>query len=222
MIERLTQSPIFKGLTAKQLEEILSTTHHSFRSYHKDQLIVNRDETVRYLYIIVEGRVIGEMADFSGKILKIEEMCAPMPIGHAFLFGERNRFPVNVVALDSCKLLLIPRSDFLALMQRNTTILCNYLNSISNRAQFLSNKLWFLSFRSIKEKIAQYLLALARSENRTTLLLPKTHRELAEFFGVTRPSLARVLAELEQEGIIAVNRREVIILNRNKLLDITR
>ncbi|QKG80596.1 Crp/Fnr family transcriptional regulator [Tenuifilum thalassicum] len=216
----ISRSPIFKGLTEEEVADILKETPHSIRSYRKGQTIAQRTEEVKNLSIIIEGSVKGEMVDFSGKILKIEEMFAPKPIAHAFLFGENNKFPVDVIALEDCKLLHIPKIEFLNLMQKNSKVLTNYLNTISNRAQFLSNKLWFLSFKTIKEKIAHYLLNLSKSETRTTIILPKSHQELAEFFGVTRPSLARVLSELQDGGIIHVNRREVTIIDKKKLLEL--
>lgn len=218
----LSKSPMFRGLSPEEIKDLLSRIGHSVKSFSKGQTIAQREDEVRNLCIIVEGSVKGEMVDFSGKILKVEEMTAPMPIAHAFLFGERNRFPVDVIALEDCKILFVPKSDFMRLMQQNTIILGNYLNAISNRAQFLSSKLWFLSFKTIKEKIAHYLLNIARSESKTTIVLPKSHQELAEFFGVTRPSLARVFADLEAEGIITVNRREITITNKGKLMEMIR
>lgn len=222
MHKTIARSPIFKGLAEAEVTTLLSETPHSIRSHSKGQTIARRAEEVRNLCIVVEGSVKGEMVDFSGKILKIEEMHAPMPIAHAFLFGENNKYPVDVIALEDCKILYIPKTEFLGLMQKNSLVLTNYLNSISNRAQFLSHKLWFLSFKTIKEKLAHYLLNLSKSEVRTTLILPKSHQELAEFFGVTRPALARVLAEMQEEGIIHLNRREITILNRSKLLEMIR
>lgn len=215
-------SPMFRGLKPDEIQGLIERVGHSVKSFSKGQTIAQREEEVKNLCIIVEGSVKGEMVDFSGKILKIEEMQAPMPIAHAFLFGERNRFPVDVVALEDCKILFIPKADFMRLMQQNATVLSNYLNAISNRAQFLSNKLWFLSFKTIKEKIAHYLLNISRSESKTTIVLPKSHQELAEFFGVTRPSLARVFADLEAEGVITVNRREINIIDKSKLMEMIR
>jgi len=97
--------------------------------------------------------------------------------------------------------------------------LANYLNAISNRAQFLSSKLWFLSFRTIREKVAQYLLSLTQESKSDKVVISKSQGELAEFFGVTRPSLARVFSEMEQEGFITVERKEITIKNRKGLLD---
>lgn len=218
----ISSSPIFRGVSPGEIQGLLSRVGHSVKSFGKGQTIAQRNDEVRNLCIIVEGSVKGEMVDFSGKILKIEEMHVPMPIAHAFLFGERNRYPVDVVALEDCKILFIPKPGFLSLMQRNPVILNNYLNAISNRAQFLSGKLWFLSFKTIREKTAHYLLSLSHGVGKDTVVLPKSHQELAEFFGVARPSLARVFAEMEAEGTITVNRREVTINNKTKLMEIIR
>ena len=219
MFQILSNSPFFIGLSAADLEVIFSKIAFCVKSFSKGQTIAQRDEEVKNMLIVVEGVVKGEMVDFSGKILKVEEIQAPQPLAHAVMFSKINKFPVDVVALTNCKILFIPRSDVLRLMQTNEVILKNFLSAVSNRAHFLTTKLWFLSFKTIKEKVAHYLLNLAKSETRTTIILPKSHQELAELFGVTRPSLARVLSEMENEGIIIVNRREVEIVNKRKLLE---
>ena len=41
---------------------------------------------------------------------------------------------------------------------------------------------------------------------------------MAQFFGVTRPSFARSLKEMEQEGMIEINRREIKIINKPALM----
>jgi len=172
------------------------------------------------LCIIIQGSVKGEMVDFTGKIVKIEEMHAPMPIAHAFLFGEKNLFPVDVVALEDVKILFIPKDEVIRMLQSDNVVLGNYLNAISNRAQFLSSKLWFLSFRTIKEKVAQYLLGLTKESQADKVLIQKSQGELAEFFGVTRPSLARVFTEMEHDGLILVQRKEIWIKDRSGLFNV--
>lgn len=219
MFQILSNSPFFVGLNPQELEQIFNKISYSVKSFSKGQTIAQRDEEVKNLCIVVDGTVKGEMVDFTGKILKVEEISAPQPLAHAVMFSNMNRFPVDVVAITNCKILFIPRADVLNLMQSNEIILSNFLKAVSNRAHFLTTKLWFLSFKTIKEKVAHYLLTLAKSETKTTIILPKSHQEMAEFFGVTRPSLARVFAEMQDEGIISVNRREVVITNRNKLLE---
>jgi CRP-like cAMP-binding protein len=106
------------------------------------------------------------------------------------------------------------------LMQENLRILQNYLNNVSQRAQFLSEKIKFLSFKTIKGKIAQYILKLNAGRTNDTVEMPLTQQALAEMFGVTRPALARALGEMASEGILEVDRRIIRILDRRKLMDL--
>lgn len=218
MFVALSQSPLFKGLSSYELENIFLEISYSTKSYRKGQAIAQRDEVINHLLVVIEGTAKGEMVDLSGRILKVEEIPTSQPMAHAVLFSKNNRFPVNAVALTDCKILFIPRADVLWLMQSNEVFLNNFLLAVSNRAHFLTTKLWFLSFKTIKEKVAHYLLSLAKSETKTTIILPKSHQELAELFGVTRPSLARAFAEMKNEGIIEVDKREVRIVNKEKLM----
>jgi CRP-like cAMP-binding protein len=161
------------------------------------------------------------MLDFSGKTIKIEDIEAPRAIASAFLFGTKNEFPVDVIANEYSELLFLPKSSVILMFRQNQQFLGNYLDSISNRAQFLSNRIYFLSFKTIKGKLAQYILSLSKHGNPNIQFL-KTQREIAEFFGVTRPALARVIGDLEREKVIQVDRRKITILDRQKLIRLLR
>ncbi|MBI9069060.1 MAG: Crp/Fnr family transcriptional regulator [Salinivirgaceae bacterium] len=217
MFLKLSNSPVFKGLLPDQIESIVKSINHKIKNYSSEQIIASRQDECKNLLIIIKGNVRGEMLDYSGKVLKVEDIYAPRPIAAAFLFGQNNRFPVDVIANTNTEILIIPKDSVLKMFQQNDKILQNYLNSISNRAQFLSQRIWFLSFKTIKGKLAQYLLNLAQPD-KVKITMPLTQKELAEFFGVTRPSLARALGELEKAGIIEVNRKEITIIDKNLLI----
>jgi CRP-like cAMP-binding protein len=101
-------------------------------------------------------------------------------------------------------------------LQHSQVVLKNYLNAISSRTQFLSNKIRFLSFKTIREKLANYILNNIKKDS-NVFILNQSQTELADFFGVTRPSLARALAEMGKEGILHTERREITILDKEKL-----
>jgi CRP-like cAMP-binding protein len=103
------------------------------------------------------------------------------------------------------------------MMQQNGLILKNFVDNISSRGQFLSNKIKFLSFTTIKGKLAHYLLELAKKEQRDHFMMPHSQSQLAELFGVTRPSIGRAIGELNREGIIQTDGKQVMLMNRDKL-----
>lgn len=214
--EILCQSPIFRGISPEELQELFSQIHYQVKTYQKNDLITMSGETCDRLLIIQEGSVKAEMNDYSGKTIKIEDMSAPWPLATAFLFGKGNRFPVTVSATSEVEMVSIPKPEFVKLLQLNSLILNNYLNTISTRAQFLSQKLKFLSFKTIRQKIAHYLLEKA-GDRLQTVEVPQSQEQLAEMFGVTRPSLARTLGEMAQEGLIETQRRYIKILDKDRM-----
>lgn len=219
MYRLLTQSPIFTGLSEQELESLFSKCHCFTKSFEVGDIAAFSGEPVNFLIIVLEGSVKGEMVDFSGKIIKIDDIRAPHPLASAFIFGKHNKFPVNVMANEKTKLLYIPKYDFMKMLQTDIRLMQNFLNVISGHTQILANKLKFLSFKTIKGKIAQYLLSLA-GPDKDKVELPLTQNDLAEQFGVARPSLARALGEMAEEGLISVDRKVVKILDRKRLQQI--
>jgi CRP-like cAMP-binding protein len=216
MVEQLSRSPVFKGIPAPEIKEMLNRVQHRFIAYKKGKTIASRGDKCEKLMVLINGSVRGEMIDFNGKAIEVETINAPRPIAPGFIFGKNNFFPVDVVVDQDITVLSIPKPSLIQLIQLNKAVLNNYLDIISNRAYFLSERLWFMSFKTIKEKFAHYIFTLLKpGENK--VVLPKSQQELSEFFGVSRPSLARVIGEMEEAKVIERNRREIFIKDPDKL-----
>jgi CRP/FNR family transcriptional regulator, dissimilatory nitrate respiration regulator len=216
----LQKAPLFNNLSIGEIEKVLSEIPFRIRRYRAGSMIAQSGEPVISLMIVVKGMVKGEMTDYSGKVIKIEDVAAPGAPAAAFLFGRNNRFPVNVISVTETEILNIEKADFLKLLMVNDRVLVNYLDMISNRSQFLSEKIRFLNFRTIKSKLAQYILRLSGGSKRT-IRLDRTQNDLADFFGVARPSVARAVSELEEEGIIIAAGKDIEILDRIRLSELT-
>jgi CRP-like cAMP-binding protein len=217
---QLSKAPLFLGLSVTDIEKILSEVPHRIRKLKAGSLIAQSGEPVDSLMIVIDGVVKGEMVDFTGRVIKIEDIPAPGALASAFMFGNRNRFPVNVIAVSDSELLIIDKSVFLRLLMRNDKLLVNFLDMISNRSQFLSEKIKFLNFKTIKGKLAHFFLQRAGKE-RSSIVLDMTQNDLADFFGVARPSVARALGELEEEGLLIAKGKNIKIIDKKGLGDLT-
>jgi len=216
----LSNAPLFKGLSPDEIEKVLDNVPHNVKKFQSGSMICLSGEHVNSLMVVISGIVKGEMADYAGRVIKIEDIAAPDTLAPAFLFGSRNRFPVNVIAVSSAELLLISKTDFLKLLMINDTILVNFLDMISNRSQFLSEKIKFLNFKTIKGKLAHFILQKAGNDL-SSVILEMTQNELADLFGVARPSVARVLRELEEGGFIEAEGKNIKIIDKEGLADLT-
>ena len=218
MYTTIANSVLFKGLSAKRIEEIMKDITFQIKKFQKEDMLAMTGETVSGAYLLLDGSVRGEMVDFDGKIVKIEDIEGKRILAPAFLFGRATSYPVNIVANNDVQTLFFPKPSFIQLLQTENTVLMNYLNIISNRGQFLSEKMKFLTFQSIKGKFAHYLISqLEKSCNNGEVVLKHSQEKMADLFGVTRPALGRVIALLNKEGVIQTKGKKVVILDLEAL-----
>ncbi len=216
MFQVLQHSPLFKGLRISEIESLIQKTPHQIKQFSSKDILALAGERVDKAIILLEGRLQGEMIDFAGNSLKIEELDPPQMIAAAFLYGPQSQFPVNLSAKTEGQILIILKQDFTAMLAKEPQTLNNYLNIISSKAQFLTGKITFLNFKTIKEKIAFFLLQHIK-QNENIVPNNQTQKGLSELFGVARPSLARSISEMEENGIIRWEREQIIVLKPQEL-----
>lgn len=214
----LERCPLFRGMDAEGIKEVLRPDSMDISSFAKGSIVAHRDTAYSGLMIILRGSATGTFAYHSGQTGSIEAIEAPELIAPAFLFGGYNRLPVDVVALTDLEVMTLHRGYLFELMQENTLILSNFIDIISNRAGAWQKKIYALSFKTLKEKFASYLLDHS-SENDSAVPIPNI-REIAEYFAATRSALLSVVEGLEKKHIILNAGDNVEILNRQALKDI--
>ncbi len=213
IIRLLKECTLFRGMSYDEISLVLSGNTGRIKKYSGGTLIAQAGDEVRFLHILLKGSVKGEMVDYTGKVIKIEDIAPPRPLAPAFLFGNQNSYPVNITSAEDTMVLSIPREHFLAMLQESEKVLVNFINIVSNRGQFLSNKIKFLSFTTIKGKLAQYLLDLSAQTGSMRFTLPHSQSQLSELFGVARPSIGRAISELNRDGIFRTVGKKVEIMD---------
>jgi CRP-like cAMP-binding protein len=216
----LLKAPLFSGMTLTEIVPVISVTPYRVRKYKPGTMISHSGDPVNAFLMVIDGTVKGEMVDFSGRVIKIEDIPASGALASAFIFGSRNKFPVNVVAMTDTSLMIIEKADFVRFLKSNDKLLTNFLDMISNRSQFLTEKIKFLNFKTIRGKFAQYILQVA-GPDKSEIKLAMTQNEVSEYFGVARPSISRVIGEMEDEGIIITKGKLLKIIDKKRLTELT-
>lgn len=218
--KKLMFSPIFKNVSPQTLDTIFSKIRYKINIYKEGEILFFRGDSCNALMIVLEGNITGQMVDFSGKTIEVENITFPRVLAPAFMFGQKNVFPVDGVAASDATVFVVDKNEFLEIVSTDKNILLNYLNIICSRAQFLSEKLNFISFKTIREKFASYCLQISVQSGKASFALPMSQTRLSEFFAVSRPSLARVIREMVSEKLILCKGRQITILNKEGLKEI--
>ena len=211
MIEILKETVVFNGIDEKIIKNILEKAKYEIKKYSPDESIAFRGDEVRGLYIILKGTLTTEMLTEEGNVIKIEELVPSDVIASAFVFGKKNSFPVDLNAKDEAEILFIERKEFLKILFSKEKILENFLNEVSNKTQLLTSKIWnSFNNKTIKKKFCDYV----KKNQKNSLFSIQNLGALAEYFGVERPSLSRVLSDLVKD-----EKLERIGRNKYKILD---
>ena len=211
MIKTLKETVVFNNIDEDTIKDILEKTKYEIKKYSPNESIAFRGDEVKGLYIILKGTLITEMLTEEGNIIKIEELVPSDVIASAFIFGKNNSFPVDLSAKDETEILFVERKEFLKLLFSQEKILENFLNEISNKTQLLTSKIWnSFNNKTIKKKFCDYV---KRNQKNNEFFIENLGA-LAEFFGVERPSLSRVLSELVKD-----EKLERIGRNKYRILD---
>ena len=217
--EDLASCPICSKIQIDDQEQFLLDLKCTVSVYPKNYLIVRQGDICDSLYMLTLGSVKTEMITENGNILGIEIIKAPRPLAPAFLFSDNNHFPVDVTALEEVEIMKIPKAEIMRLMITNPDFMKQFLTHNSNRTQFLTNRLQMLSIKTIKGKVAHFLLE-QETAGKKSFSISRNQTELADFFGIARPSLARSLSEMVQDGIIEINKKEYTILDVKRLREL--
>ena len=211
MIKTLKETVVFNNIDEETIKNILEKTRYEIRNYSPNESIAFRGDEVKGRYIILKGTLITEMLTEEGNVIKIEELVPSDVIASAFIFGKKNSFPVDLAAKDEAEILYVERKEFLKLLFSQEKILENFLNEISNKTQLLTSKIWnSFNNKTIKKKFCDYV----KKNQKDNLFSIQNLGALAEFFGVERPSLSRVLSDLVKD-----EKLERIGRNKYKILD---
>ena len=149
MFSELAKISVFRDFKTSEIMQLLSTINYRIHSYEPESVIAYADDKCEDLYILLEGDIRGEMNNYNDKTIVVSEIHAPDTFAEAFLFADKNRLLINIIATTEVKILVISRNELLRLLNKNTKILNNYLKATSNRFVIVTEKLRFLMFKTV-------------------------------------------------------------------------
>lgn len=214
-VQSIFQCPLCSSIPDEQRKEFVSDINYSLIQFTKGSILVTQGSKYDKLFIIIKGEIQTEMADEKGDFMNIESIKAPNPLATGFLFATDNLSPVTALAKTDSLAIVIPKENVYFLMHKYPEFMKAFLSYISNKLTFLTEKLRLFSLRTIKAKLAYYLLRESKGESQFQL---KTSKEdIARLFGVSRPAMVNVIMQMADEGLIKVEKRMIMINNRYAL-----
>ena len=191
-MEEIKRIKLFAGCDDASIQKLLSQPCRR-QSYSAGKIMFNAGDPCRSLMILVEGEAEALMTSEENREVVVDNLKAPILMAPAFLFATPNVMPVEVRALTDCVVWHINREAFSNFMQSEPTVLRAFLEELSNRGNFLSNKMRTFAVKGLRNRVIEHL------ENNGSI---ESVSATAQQLGVTRPSLSRILSDMLNEGLL--------------------
>ncbi len=214
-ITHLTTMELFQGLSEQDQEELDRMT--TMTTVKKGKIFYRPEDSGEVIFILKKGTVQLYRISPEGKKLVIYTLNDGSMFGEMSLLGQRmhNTF---AEAITDCTICILNRDDLERLILTHPNIAMRILEITGNRLRETEEQLEALAFKSIPSRLATLLLRLAREGNEITGL---THQDLAEMIGTYRETTTQTLNDMKAQGILEIGRRRIVILNKDKLVEIS-
>lgn len=216
---KLMHSFLFKKLSEEEISRALSKTSYRISLFNKNETIAIEGDVCNSIGIVLKGNIEVQKIYPSGKTISISRIKPGGIFGEVIIFSDMNKYPSTIVSIDNSEIMFISKSDIISLCKLNTQILSNFMELLSSKILMLNRKLKKLSYHTIRQKLSSFILDEYSKQKSLTLKVNYTRKELADQFGIPRPSLSRELVKMKKEGMIDFHRNTITIRNLQSLED---
>ena len=210
---------LFHSITDKETERILKCSRSCMKKYPAGTYVFEQGGLPTRLFLLLSGQV-QICKDFtSGKRDVLYLVEAGNVFGEIFLFGNRERYWYDAVAVTDIAVLEMPWDFFYHFCSNacdhHKQLTRNMLEILSENNFKITRKLHIVTTSSLRERIAIWLIDSMDEEENVELRMNR--EQLADFLGVARPSLSRELMRMQADGLIQVSKKKIAIRNRQAL-----
>ncbi len=219
IIKMLENNVLFKRLSPPEIENLLVCSQAKVKEYEKNQIIFSQMDPPKSLYVLMSGSVSVCKDSPDGRRYIVTNIEEKDIFGEVYVFLENADYNYYVVVNTKSSVLEIPKDFFFHTCNQScdghSKIIQNMLGILAQKAYFLNNKVQLLTSGSLRQKIAKYLLV--NCDNTKYVRLNMNREQFAAYLNVTRPSLSRELINMQEDGLIEVDRDMVKIIDLDEL-----
>lgn len=159
------------------------------------------------VYFVVSGDIQLSKTAPDGREIVIKVVRDGEMFGEVVLF-EQDRYPVTAAALSSSLVLVVPRHQFLCLLE-DSRFRNDFIGLLMRKQRYLTEKIKYLTLHDVRERFVEFLRDRYGERKRVKPTMSK--KNIAAAIGTTPESFSRLLQELRRKGLLAWERGEIEI-----------
>jgi CRP-like cAMP-binding protein len=181
----------------------------TYQHFLEGQVLFQRNEPSRAIYAVKAGCVRLLHYTKSGQCIShysvhTGELCAEIVL---FL----DAYACTAIAEEPTQVLAFPKEAFLSGIQQDPDLAIAFMTQLSNRLHMAKIMVELRSIRSATERVLHYLRLITPPEQ-NAVVLEQPLKSIAADLGISPEAFSRTLAQLENDGIIAREKRKITLI----------
>ena len=210
ILTTLRQHPLFDGLAEGPFQEVCRLAIQ--RRLDAGECLLHQGEPAERFYVLVQGQMKLTRVLMEGQEKLVEIVQPGQSFGEALMFSGQECNPFSASALKACSLVSLDSLHYRRLLEAQPQLCLNLLGRFSQRMQQFLDEIDTLAMANASQRVARYLnQELQNGANLVQLHVPK--RLIASQLGIQPETFSRILHRLIDAGIIAMERRNIRVLD---------
>ena len=209
--------PLFRQVSEADLLALTQLIRE--RQFPRGSLILSQGDVGEALFLIKSGQVKVTVVAEDGREVILSVLGSGSFFGEMALVDDEPR-SAHVIAMEETTLLQLRREDFRTRLKSAPELAISLLRELSRRLRRADDTIASLMLLDVNGRIAHLLLELAREEGGETgsrITRRLTHASIGQMVGASRETVSRTMRNLVLRNVIAVTRREILLLDPTAL-----
>ena len=214
----LGNTPLFRGMTVPDIEEMLRCLRAVERTYKKGAVILPEGTPTEQLGVVLSGRVIIEMGDVWGNNSVLSSVGAGGIFAEAYACVPGEPLMVNVTAAEDTRALLLNIRRVLEpcanVCPRHVRLVRNLLTLCSEKNLQLSRRVLHTGPKSIRKRLLSYFSECIKRTGSYSFDIPYNRQQLADYLSVERSALSNELSLMRRDGLIRYEKNHFDVMKQ--------
>lgn len=185
------------------------------KNYPKNAMIFEQQDDAKGFFLVTKGSVKISKISAAGKEIVLQIVGIGKTFGEGSVLGQEKNAD-TATTLEPSEIFYLAKKDFQVILTENPALYQSVVNSLVRWMENLNLVIENINTPSAKERVWLYLRRLREQQEGPVIQLGGKKHDVALMLGLRPETFSRALSELEQEGSICMNHKQIQIIETAK------
>lgn len=216
--DTLLELPLFQGLGKSDLTQIMETVQLESVRYEPGRYIVRQDSPCNSLIFLLKGTLTQHTLSDNRNYAFQERVVAPSVLQPEALYGLQPRYTHSYITQSETRLITVPKAAVNQVFMTYEVFRLNFINLLSTLVHRGQRPLWGDTSGNVEQRIIRFIRRHAQYPAGEKIL-NITMENLAGQLNETRINISKALNRMEQQNLVLLRRKEIVVPALEKLLN---